>query len=66
MDDFVLVEVLEGRNDLREIVLTFHFCQSFPSFDKLVKRMIGANLKQNVNIFMVFEDMFEFYHMGIG
>ena len=65
MNDLVLVEVLEGRNDLGEIVLAFHFCKSLPTLDKFVKGVVGADFEQDVDIFVVFKDVLEFDHMVI-
>ena len=58
--DLVLVEVDERCDDLKEIVLDFHFCQSFSTLYQLVQRLVRADLQQNIHVLMVLEDVFEF------
>jgi hypothetical protein len=65
MDDFVLMQVLQGRNNLCQIVLGLHFRESLSPFDQLVKSMIGADLKQNVDVLLVFEHTFKFDNVVI-
>lgn len=61
VDDLVLVEVDEGVDYLQLIVLHFHFGKSLPPLDQLVQSLVGANFKQNVDVLVVFEDVFELY-----
>lgn len=65
VDDFVDMKVLERTNDLDQIILDLHLSESFSSFYQFVQGMICTNFKQNVNIFMIFEHMFEFDDMVV-
>ena len=63
--DFVDMKVFERTDDLDQIILDLHLSESFSSFYQFVQGMICTNFKQNVNIFMVFEHMFEFDYMVV-
>lgn len=63
MNYFILVEILQSRHNLSQIVLSFHFSESLPSFDELVESVIGAYFQQNVHIFMVFEHVLKFHNV---
>ena len=65
MNDFVLVEIDEGVDDLLEIVCHFHLSQSLSPLDELVESLVGANFQENVDIFVVLEDMLEANDMGV-
>ena len=65
MNDFVLVKVDEGVDDLLEIVSHFHLSQSLPSLDELVESLVGADFQENVDIFVVLEDMLEANDVGV-
>jgi hypothetical protein len=59
------MKVFQGRNNLRQVVLSLHFSQSLSSLYQLIKGVIGADLKQNINIFLVFEYTLKFDNMVI-
>ncbi len=63
VNDFIDVKILQGTNNLNQIILHFHFSQSLSSLDQFVEGMICANLKQNVNVFMVLENVLKFDNM---
>lgn len=59
MDDLVLVQVHQRRNDLCKIVLHFHLSESLSALQQLIQSLVGANFQQNVDVFMIFEDVFK-------
>ena len=63
MYDLLLVQILQGRDDLSQIALNFEFNQSFSSFDELIQSLVGTDLKEDVNVFVVFEDVLKLYNM---
>lgn len=65
VDDFVLVQIFQGRNYLSKIVLSLHFCKSFPPFDELVEGVVCTDFQKNIHIFVIFEYMLKFDNVGI-
>jgi hypothetical protein len=59
VDDLVLVQVHERGDDLRHVVLHLHFRQSLPALQQFVEGLIGADLHQDLNVFVVLEDVLE-------
>lgn len=51
------MQVLDGIAELKNIALNFEFDESLSSSKKLVERLTLTELKQNVNIFSIFEEM---------
>lgn len=45
MDDLILVQVHQGRNDLCQIVLNLHFSESLPPLQQLIQSLVGADLQ---------------------
>lgn len=66
MDDLGLVQVDERPHNLLEVILHLHFRKSFPPLYEFVQSLVGADFQQNVNIFVVLEDVFEFYDVLMG
>lgn len=66
MDDIVLMEVLEGCDDLEGIVLDFDFCEAFPPFDEIFEGLVGAVFHDDVDVFGVLEDVGEGDDGGVG
>lgn len=59
MDDSVRMEVLEGSNDLNDVALHLQLVEPLSSSYQLVQRLVGAQLEQDVNVFIVLKEMFE-------
>jgi len=59
MDDLILVEIDKRVDNLWQVIHDFHFSQTFSSFDKFIQSLIGTNLQQNINVFMVLKHMLE-------
>ena len=66
VDDFVLVEIDKRINNLLEIVHNFHLNKSLSSLDKFIESLIWTNLQQDVDIFMIFEDMFKSHNVIVA
>lgn len=45
MDDLILVEVHQRRDDLCEIVLHLHLSESLPPLQQLIQGLVGADLQ---------------------
>jgi hypothetical protein len=59
VDDLVLVQVHQRRNDLCEIVLHFHLGESLSALQQLIQSLVGADFQQDVDVFMILEDVLE-------
>lgn len=59
MDDLVLVEVHQRRDNLRQVVLHLHLGQSLPPLQQLIQGLVGADLQQDVDVLVVLEDVLE-------
>lgn len=55
MDHSVAVEVLDGVADLDDIVLDFKLMEPLPPPDEILKRLVLAQLKNDVHVLLVFE-----------
>ena len=55
------MEVLDGRADLIDIALDLKFVQSLTSAQKLIERLVLAELEQNVHVLGVLEKVLETY-----
>jgi hypothetical protein len=66
VDDLAVVEVDEGVDDLREVVLHFNFGEAFAAFDEFVEGLVGAHLEQDVDVLVILEDMFELDHVLVA
>lgn len=65
MDDAVGVEVLEGHDDLVHVVLGLELGEPFPALDQFVESLVGAYFQQDVDVVVVFEDVFELGDVGV-
>lgn len=59
MDDLALMQVHEGSDYLRQVILHLHLCESLAPLQKFIQSLIGAYLQQNIHVLVVLEDMFE-------
>ena len=59
MDNLLRMQVFERHHHLIQIILGFEFGESFSSFDEFIQGLMGTHFHQNVDIVMVFEDVFE-------
>ena len=59
----MLMKIFQSTYDLHSVALDFELVESFPSFKKLVETLVMAQLKQYINVFSIFEEMLELYHM---
>lgn len=59
MDDLIDMQVLQRANNLHQIILHLHLGESFPSLDKLIEGVVGADLEQDVHVLVVLEDVLE-------
>jgi hypothetical protein len=66
VDDLVLVEIHQRGDNLRQVVLNFHFSESLPTLEELVEGLVGADLKQDVHILMILEDVLELDDVLLG
>jgi hypothetical protein len=66
VDDFVLVQVEEGGNDLVQVVLHLHLGEPLPALDEFVEGLVGADLQQDVDVLVVLEDMLELHDVLVG
>jgi hypothetical protein len=64
--DLILVEVDEGVDNLGQVILYFYFSESLPALDEFIQRLVGAHLEQDVHVFVVFKDVFEFDHVLVA
>ncbi len=65
MDDFVDVQIFKGTDDLDQVILNLHFCESFSAFDQLVQSMVRTDFQKNVNVLMVLENVLELYNVVV-
>lgn len=65
MDDSVTVQVLDSAAYLIQIALYLDLVESLTSPQQLVERLVLAELKQNVNVLSVFEEMLEADNMVV-
>lgn len=55
----MLVQVLEGMDDLHCVTLNFQLVKTLPSSEKFIHALVVAQLKQNVDVLSIFEEMLE-------
>lgn len=65
MDNFVLMQIFQSGNYLRQIVLSLHFGESFSSFNELVKSVVCTDFQKNIDIFVILKYMLEFDNVVI-
>ena len=53
------MEILESIDDLESVALDFKFVKALPSLEKLIHTLVVAQLKQNVDIFTILEEVHE-------
>ena len=63
MNDSVGMQVLDGIAELQNVALNFEFDESLSSSKKLVERLTLTELKQNVNIFSIFEEVLKSHYV---
>lgn len=57
MDNFTAMQVSKPFNELRDEILDLVLAKSLPFLQYIIQSVITAQLKQNVNILVVFKDM---------
>ena len=57
VDDFMAVHVFQCAYDLHNVALNLKLMQSLPPSQNLVEGLIVAELKENIDIVMIFEEM---------
>lgn len=65
MDDSMRVKVFYGITNLNDIALDFQFVKSLSSPKEFVKRLTLTELKNNVYIFGILEEMLETNDVGM-
>lgn len=60
MNNIFGVKILECVQNLEKIVFDLTFSQPPFSFEQIIKRFVGAELKNNINIKMILKMPFEF------
>jgi hypothetical protein len=53
MDNFELVEIISGFDELQQIALGFQLCQSLSPPYKLVETLVLAYVEEDVNVLLV-------------
>ena len=66
VDDFMFVHILDSSEELHGITQDFELSKTLSSSDKLVERLVRTELKDDVYILMVFEEMFEAHDIGVA
>ena len=61
VDDVVVVEVSQRLYYLVQVILHFHLRQPLPPLDQLVQSLVGADLQQDVDVFVVLEHVLELH-----
>ena len=59
MNYSVFVKVLQGTYNLRSVTLDFQLVKSLSSFQELIHTLVVTELKKDINIFAVFEEVHE-------
>ena len=62
----MLVHVLDSSEELHGITEHFELSESLSSSDQLIQGLVGAELKNDVHIFMVFKEVFEADDIGVA
>lgn len=65
VDDSVAVQVLNCSADLVNVALHFKFVQAFASSKQFVEGLVLAQLKEDVDVLCVFEEVFEAYDVVV-
>jgi hypothetical protein len=65
MNDSVLVEVLEGVDNLNRVALHLQFVQTLPPPKQLVHALVRAQLQQNIHVLGVFEEVLKLNHSRV-
>jgi hypothetical protein len=66
VDDFVLMQIHQGGDDLGEVVLDFHLGEPLPPLDELVEGLVGTNLQKDIDVFVVLKYMLEFHNIWVA
>lgn len=62
----MFVHILDSSEELHGITQDFELSKTLSSSDKLVERLVRTELKDDVYILMVFEEMFEAHDIGVA
>ena len=65
MDNSVRVQIFDGITNLKHVALNLKFVKSFSPSKQLVQRLRLAELKDDINIFGVFEEVLEAYNVRV-
>lgn len=65
VDDSICVEVLECLDDLNGVAKGFEFGDALATLDELVEGLMRAEFEENVDVFMIFEDVLELDDVGV-
>ncbi len=59
MNDLLLVDILQGTDNLITIAFGLYFGYSFPSLDEFIEGLVGTDLQQDVYVFRIFKRVLE-------
>jgi hypothetical protein len=59
------MQVLKGIDNLKNVILSLEFRKSFSSFAKIIQSLVGTKLEEDVYVFAVFENVFEFNYVSV-
>ena len=59
MNHSMRVHVLDGGADLVHVALDFELMELLTATEELIQTLVGAEFKQNVDVFCIFEEMLE-------
>jgi hypothetical protein len=65
MDDTMRMQVLQCVNNLHSVALDFKLMQPLPAFEKFVHALVLTQLKQDVDVLRVFEEVLELADVGV-
>ena len=65
MDDSMLMHVLDGLQDLLTVALHLQLGQLLTALDLLVQSRVGAYLHDDVDIFLILEEVFELHDVWV-
>ena len=61
----MVMQILQGTDHLHRVALNFKFVQSLTSLNQIVERLVGTDLQQNVDVFVVLEKVLKLAYKGV-